>query len=389
LSEERGWELMYLATGLFIPSASLMTELQKFLTSRTHPFVQPSLKRLQKSQKIGPRKYPPYSVEVEAIQHRSMEIYHKIYFPDDTDEAFEVDSVTRACDLCRTISSRLELENTDGFSLFVMISDKVFSIPADSFFYDFLHELIDWMRQTKPSWNSAAPIQAQYQVFFMKKLWINAVPGRDTNADQIFHFHQELPKYLRGFHKCTKQDATKLAAIILHARLDNDHSQVQAAVQHVKDLIPADLAKAASSSEWKKSILSEYKKSGNITMEQAKLRFLKIIYEWPTFGSTFFEVKQTTEPTYPDIILIGINKQGVNILHPQTKDVLATHEFSELSNWSSGNTYFHLTIGNIMRKTKLLCETSQGYKMDDLITSYTDYIRSSTMKEKEREKFIL
>jgi myosin-7 len=165
----------------------------------------------------------------------------------------------------------------------------------------------------------AAPIQAQYQVFFMKKLWINAVPGRDTNADQIFHFHQELPKYLRGFHKCTKQDATKLAAIILHARLDNDHSQVQAAVQHVKDLIPADLAKAASSSEWKKSILSEYKKSGNITMEQAKLRFLKIIYEWPTFGSTFFEVKQTTEPTYPDIILIGINKQGVNILHPQTK----------------------------------------------------------------------
>lgn len=165
----------------------------------------------------------------------------------------------------------------------------------------------------------AAPIQAQYQVFFMKKLWINAVPGRDTNADQIFHFHQELPKYLRGFHKCTKQDATKLAAIILHARLDNDHSQVQAAVQHVKDLIPADLAKAASSSEWKKSILSEYKKSGNITMEQAKLRFLKTIYEWPTFGSTFFEVKQTTEPTYPDIILIGINKQGVNILHPQTK----------------------------------------------------------------------
>ncbi|KAH0821613.1 hypothetical protein GEV33_001178 [Tenebrio molitor] len=124
-------------------------------------------------------------------------------------------------------------------------------------------------------------------------------------------------------------------------------------------------------------------------MEQAKLRFLKIIYEWPTFGSTFFEVKQTTEPTYPDIILIGINKQGVNILHPQTKDVLATHEFSELSNWSSGNTYFHLTIGNIMRKTKLLCETSQGYKMDDLITSYTDYIRNSTMKEKEREKFIL
>lgn len=154
LSEERGWELMYLATGLFIPSASLMTELNKFLTSRNHPFVEPCLTRLQKSQKVGARKYPPYSVEVEAIQHRSMTIYHRIYFPDDTDEAFEVESVSTAKDLCQTVSSRLELESTDGFSLFVMISDKVFSIPGDSFFYDFLHELIGWIRQTKPSWNS-------------------------------------------------------------------------------------------------------------------------------------------------------------------------------------------------------------------------------------------
>ncbi|RZB66655.1 myosin-VIIa [Asbolus verrucosus] len=389
MSEERGWELMYLITGLFIPSASLMTELHKFLISRSHPFVEPCLKRLQKTQKIGPRKYPPYSVEVEAIQHRSMEIYHKIYFPDDTDEAFEVDSVTRAVDLCKTISSRLELETTDGFSLFVAISDKVFSIPEDYFFYDFLHELIDWMRSIKPSWNNAAPIQAQYQVFFMKKLWVNTVPGKDVNADQIFHFHQELPKYLRGFHKCSKYDATKLAALILKTRYENDLQQAQSALQYVKELVPADLVKGASSSEWKKSILHEFKNCGNISVEDAKTRFLKTIYEWPTFGSTFFEVKQSSEPTYPDIVLVGINKKGVNILHPQTKDILATHEFSELSNWSSGNTFFHLTIGNIMRKTKFLFETSQGYKMDDLITSYTDYMRISAQKEKEKERFIL
>ncbi|XP_066251283.1 myosin-VIIa-like isoform X2 [Euwallacea similis] len=388
LSEEKGWELMYLLTGLFVPSMTLLEETKKFLKSRVHPFVEPCLQRLQRTQKVGPRKFPSYSVEVEAIQTRSMEIYHKICYPDDTDEIFEVDSMTRASDLCKTIGSRLDLASTDGFSLFVAISDKVFSIPEDYFFFDFLSELINWMRATKPSSGNAAPVQVQYQVFFMKKLWVNTVPGKCLNSDQIFHYHQEVPKYLKGYHKCSKQDAVKLAALILRARFENDQNQVHKMIQdHYKAFIPQDLWRASSSTDWKKMIMNEYKMA-NLTSEQAKEAFLKAIYNWPTFGSTFFEVKQTTEPSYPEIVIIAINKKGVNIIHPQTKDIIAVHEYAELANWGSGNTYFQLTIGNIMRKTKLLCETSQGYKMDDLITSYIKFMRESANKEKQHSFFL-
>jgi myosin-7 len=381
LSEERGWELMWLATGLFACSQALMKELSAFMRTRRHPIAIDSASRLQKTLRHGQRKYPPHQVEVEAIQHKTTQIFHKVYFPDDTDEAFEVDSSTRAKDFCGNIGQRLNLRSSEGFSLFVKIADKVISVPEGDFFFDFVRHLTDWIKKARPTRDGSTP-QFTYQVFFMKKLWTNTIPGKDRNADVIFHFHQELPKLLRGYHQCTKEEAAILGALIYRVKFGESKSELAAMASMLRELLPTDLIKTMNAQAWKTEIVRSYNQDAGMSPEEAKVAFLKIIYRWPTFGSAFFEVKQTTDPNYPELLLIAINKQGVSLIHPQTKDVLVTHPFTRISNWSSGNTYFHMTIGNLVRGSKLLCETSLGYKMDDLLTSYISLMLTNMNKQK-------
>lgn len=125
ISEDRGWELLWLATGIVLPNPALLKELNDFLKSRTNPMVAECLQRVRKTERAGPRQHPPYIIEVEAVRCRTLQIYHKIYFPDDTDEAFEIESSTKAKQLCNLIANRLELKSSDGFSLFVRILEKV------------------------------------------------------------------------------------------------------------------------------------------------------------------------------------------------------------------------------------------------------------------------
>ena len=53
--------------------------------------------------------------------------------------------------------------------------------------------------------------------------------------------------------------------------------------------------------------------------DEAKIAFLKVIYRWPTYGSAFFEAHQTSDPSFPEHLIVAINKQGVNIIHSQSK----------------------------------------------------------------------
>ncbi|MEE6515737.1 hypothetical protein FKM82_024756 [Ascaphus truei] len=169
---------------------------------------------------------------------------------------------------------------------------------------------------------------------------------------------QELPKYMRGYHRCSLEDAVQLAGLMYKVQYNNDRSHLATLNKNLRDLVPEYLLRLTTPEEWKKNITSAYNKHASRTVDEAKVAFLKHISRWPTFGSAFFEVKQSSQPGFPDIVLIAINKYGVSLYHPKTKELLVTHPFNKISRWNSGNTYFQMSTGNLVRDNKILCETS-------------------------------
>lgn len=95
-----------------------------------------------------------------------------MFFPDDTDEAFEVDSSTRANDFCTNISQRLTLRSSEGFSLFVKIADKVISVPEGDFFFDFVRHLTDWIKKARPTRDGWYIMYIKYICFKLVQLCI-------------------------------------------------------------------------------------------------------------------------------------------------------------------------------------------------------------------------
>ncbi|XP_030015557.1 unconventional myosin-VIIb-like [Sphaeramia orbicularis] len=387
LSRERGWQLMWLVTGLFPPSPDLITHTRRFLESRPRESLAAGcLQRLQAMLSKEPRKLPPHLVEVDAIQQNSTQIFHKVHFPDERDEIFAVTSTTTIKELCYTVASQLKFKSVEGYGLYLKTASKgvtLQSLNEEKYFFDSLRETSDAPKKAKKVKEGKPGYQANaaYMVIFKRKLWFNVSPGKDLIADLTCHFPQELYKYLRGYHNCTKEDMFTLGGMLFRSEVDSDRSQFVMIPKMLKTLVPADQLELLSKEEWKKHIISSYNKQSGTSVQEAKIAFLRLISSWPTFGCDFFEVKQTCESSYPSILWVAINKHGVSLIDPKTKEILIVHPFSRITECHSRGDIFQMTIGTMVRGVTFVCETARSYTMEDLLRSYVN------MYENQRKGF--
>lgn len=73
-----------------------------------------------------------------------------------------------------------------------------------------------------------------------------------VHACNLLCFRQELPKYLRGYHKCTREEVLQLGALIYRVKFEEDKSYFPSIPKMLRELVPQDLIRQVSPDDWKR-----------------------------------------------------------------------------------------------------------------------------------------
>lgn len=278
-------------------------------------------------------------------------------------------STTTNRELRHSIADQLSLTSAEGYGMYMKVSQKIVSLDEDKYFFDNLRQPVDVPKKGKKV-KEAIQSNAPLPVIYRRKLWFNVIPGKDLIADLTFHYPQEVPRYLRGYHNCSKEDMFNLGGLLFRVAVDSDRSQFVMIPRMLNELIPADQIQVMQPDEWKKNIIASYNKQSGMTVQEAKIAFLRTMSSWPTFGCSFFDIKQTCEPVYPTNLWFTISKKGVSLIDPQTKEPQVMFPFNRIAEYSSRGNFFQMTIRTALIPVNFVCETSHAATIEDLVKSY-------------------
>lgn len=121
----------------------------------------------------------------------------------------------------------------------------------------FLHEeVMDQHRSRKGllCWLHLSLLPGSQKSFFFLspfKLMLKFVRLKQSNI-VLFFLKQELPKYLRGYHKCSREEVFQLAALIYRVKFEDDKSHFPTIPKMLCELVPQELIRQMSPDDWKR-----------------------------------------------------------------------------------------------------------------------------------------
>lgn len=149
----------------------------------------------------------------------------------------------------------------------------------------------------------------------------------------------------------------------------------------LKEFLPKEYIKQRGS---EKKIFQDHKSCGEMTEIEAKVKYVKLARSLPTYGVSFFLVKEKMKGKNKLVPrLLGITKESVMRVDEKTKEVVQEWPLTTVKRWAASPKSFTLDFGEY-QESYYSVQTIEGEQISQLIAGYIDIILK---KKQSKDRF--
>lgn len=373
----KAWELMYLCASSMPPSKDIGGYLSEYIHNVAYGvhvdpdiqlLAQNTLNSLKRSIKAGPRQTVPGREEIEALL-TGKKLTTIVFFLDETFEEITYDMSTTVADAVEELAGIIKLSAFSSFSLFEFRKIVTGSKSSDSGSEEYIglddnKYVADLLAEFKASKDRSKGEILHCKLVFKKKLFRES---DETVNDPMFvqlSYVQLQHDYILGNYPVGRDDAAQLSALQIFVEIGyvNNPELCTDWSSLLERFLPRQIAITRAKQDWQLDIISRCHLMENMTKEDARQQFLRILRLLPYGNSVFFSVRKIDDPIglLPGRVILGINKRGVHFFRPVPKEYLHSAELRDIMQFGSSNTavFFKMRVAGVLHIFQF--ETKQG-----------------------------
>ncbi|XP_050227524.1 kinesin-like protein KIN-14E [Mercurialis annua] len=373
----KAWELMYLCASSMPPSKDIGGYLSEYVhnvaygtstDSEVQVLAVNTLNALKSSVKAGPRHTIPGREEIEALL-TGRKLTTIVFFLDETFEEITYGMATTVSDAVEELAGIIKLSAYSSFSLFEcrkVVTGSKSPDPGNEEYIglDDNKYIGDLLAEFKAAKDRSKGEILHCKLTFKKKLFRES---DEAVTDPMFvqlSYVQLQHDYILGNYPVGRDDAAQLSAlqILVEIGFVNSPESCTDWTSLLERFLPRQIAITRGKREWELDILSRYRSVENLTKDDSRQQFLRILRTLPYGNSVFFSVRKIDDPIglLPGRIILGINKRGVHFFRPVPKEYLHSAELRDIMQFGSSNTavFFKMRVAGVLHIFQF--ETKQG-----------------------------
>ncbi|KAM4674844.1 myosin XVB [Amazona ochrocephala] len=320
----RGWLLLNLLTGYFLPSNTLMPYATKFLqlassdpSSTHHEIAKICQSNLRKNFMYGGRRHLPFPVEMEALLKGHGARRLVVLLPGGVEYLTRIKTFTVAKELLQEICEQMgadEQEEIQEFALFASRNKMVRPIRPEEYLHDYL------------------PEDSLVTVTLRRLIWRTPLHF-ENNIYTDVHYGQIQWDYLNGrmllsYGKEMEMQVGILAMLQHWAKPQQQNSALSR--EELKEYTPQTLQSYISPEELENQVGTLLRTRQPLPPVDAKIQFIEHVMKLPFFGYTIYFVERVSDDTISVPCFFGLNKEEIIAVDKTSQAVSCVIPLKEL-----------------------------------------------------------